>query len=255
MKRIVIVTGAGAGIGRATALLFAAGGDAVVCADIDQTAAEQVVAATAHPAAHMACVCDVSDPAAVTAMVAAVLARYGRVDVLVNNAGILLSKPLHETTWTEWQRIQNTNIGSVFLCSAAVIPGMLAQGSGAIINLASPHSFATTTNIAAYAASKGAVVSLTRQMAMDYGRLGIRTNCVVPGAIDTAMLRSDIAHGDGVEASLAGWARVQPIGRVGVPDDIAQVIVWLASDAARFVLGAAIHADGGMLAQLTPPND
>lgn len=255
MSRIVIVTGAGAGIGRATAQAFAAAGDVVVCADIDQAAAENVVAGLATPAAHLAIACDVGAPEAVTTMVNAVLARYGRVDVLVNNAGILLSKPLHQTSWAEWQRIQNTNIGSVFLCSAAVIPGMLAQGKGAIINLASPHSFATTTNIAAYAASKGAVVSLTRQMAMDYGRLGIRTNCVVPGAIDTAMLRSDIAHGDGVEASLAGWARVQPIGRVGQPEDIARVIFWLASDAAGFVLGAAIHADGGMLAQLTPPTE
>lgn len=255
MNRVVLVTGAGAGIGRATALLFAAGGDVVVCADIDVAAAAATVAATTNPAAHLAIACDVGDPAAVAAMMAAVQARYDRVDVLVNNAGILISKPLHTTTWAEWQRIQNTNIGSVYLCSAAVIPGMLARGTGAIINLASPHSFATTTNIAAYAASKGAVVSLTRQMAMDYGRLGIRTNCVVPGAIDTAMLRSDIAHGDGVEASLAGWARVQPIGRVGQPDDIARVIVWLASPDAAFVLGAAIHADGGMLAQLTPPSE
>jgi len=129
---------------------------------------------------------------------------------------------------------------------------MLSRGRGSIINIASPHALATTTNIAAYAASKGGVVALTRQMAMDYGRRGVRTNCIVPGAIDTAMLRSDIAHGDGWEASLAGWAKVQPIGRVGYPDDIAKVAAWLASDDAGFVLGATIHADGGMLAQLTP---
>ena len=255
MSRVIIVTGAGSGIGAATALRFAAQQDAVVSADIDAHAAQATLARTADPHMHMAVVCDVSSESSVAALVAAVLARYGRIDVLVNNAGILLSKPLHLTSWAEWQRIVNTNLGSIFLCSAAVIPTMLSQQTGAIINLASPHSFATTTNIAAYAASKGGVVALTRQMAMDYGRLGIRTNCVVPGAIDTAMLRSDIAHGDGVEASLAGWARVQPIGRVGQPDDIAQVIYWLASDAAGFVLGAAIHADGGMLAQLTPPTE
>ncbi len=255
MTRVVIVTGAGSGIGQATALRFATQQDAVVITDINESAARATLAQTADPSAHMVHICDVSNEHSVQMMVAAVLDRYGRVDVLVNNAGILLSKPLHLTSWVEWQRVLNTNLGSIFLCSAAVLPTMLAQHAGAIINLASPHSFATTSNIAAYAASKGGVVSLTRQMAMDYGRLGIRTNCVVPGAIDTAMLRSDIAHGDGVEASLAGWARVQPIGRVGQPDDIAQVICWLASDAAGFVLGAAIHADGGMLAQLTPPTE
>jgi NAD(P)-dependent dehydrogenase (short-subunit alcohol dehydrogenase family) len=255
MTRVIIITGAGSGIGQGTALTFAERGDAVVIADIDLAAAQRTLAQTAEPSAHMALRCDVSDESSVQTLIAAVLARYGRIDVLVNNAGILISKPLHLTSWSEWQRILNTNLGSVYLCSAAVLPTMLAQHSGAIINLASPHSFATTTNIAAYAASKGGVVALTRQMAMDYGRLGIRTNCVVPGAIDTAMLRSDIAHGDGIEASLAGWARVQPIGRVGQPEDIAKVIYWLASPEAGFVLGAAIHADGGMLAQLTPPTE
>ena len=255
MTRVIIITGAGSGIGQGTALTFAERGDWVVAADIDLTAAQRTLAGTTQPSAHMAVRCDVSDEASVQQMVASVLARYGRIDVLVNNAGILISKPLHLTSWPEWQRILNTNLGSVYLCSAAVLPTMLAQKAGAIINIASPHSFATTTNIAAYAASKGGVVALTRQMAMDYGRLGIRTNCVVPGAIDTAMLRSDIAHGDGVEASLAGWARVQPIGRVGQPADIAHVIHWLAGPDAAFVLGAAIHADGGMLAQLTPATD
>jgi NAD(P)-dependent dehydrogenase (short-subunit alcohol dehydrogenase family) len=174
------------------------------------------------------------------------------VDVLVNNAAVLVSKPVHETTLAEWQRVIGVNLTAVYSASHAVLPHMLAQGSGNIINLASPHSFATTTNIAAYAAAKGGVVALTRQMAMDYGRKGVRTNCVVPGAIDTPMLRSDIAHGADWEASLRGWERTQPIGRLGQPHDIANVICWLASDAASFVLGAAIHADGGLLAQLTP---
>lgn len=251
MSRIVIVTGAGSGIGQGIALRFAAQGDRVVCADIDRAKAEATVAACAG-SQHLAVACDVSDEHAVNGMVAATLARYERIDVLVNNAGILISKPLHETSPAEWFTILNTNLTSVYYCSHAVLPGMLAKGSGSIINIASPHALATTTNIAAYAASKGGVVALTRQMAMDYGRRGVRTNCIVPGAIDTAMLRSDIAHGDGWEASLAGWAKVQPIGRVGYPDDIAKVAAWLASDEAGFVLGATIHADGGMLAQLTP---
>ena len=248
---VVIVTGAGAGIGQATALEFARLGDTVVCCDINEASAHATVT-QAHGNNHRAVRCDVSQKADVDTMVAYVYAQFGRVDVLVNNTGILISKPLHETSYSEWQKIITTNLDSVYLCSHQVIPIMLAQGRGSIINIASPHALATTTNIAAYAASKGGVVSLTRQMAMDYGRQGIRTNCVVPGAIDTAMLRSDIAHGDNWEASLAGWAKVQPIGRVGYPIDVARVVTWLASDQAGFVLGATIHADGGMLAQLTP---
>lgn len=248
---VVIVTGAGAGIGRAIAHEFAQHGDNVVACDIDPHTAQATID-QAQGSNHLAMRCDVSNKADVDAMVAHTVAHYGRVDVLVNNTGILISKPLHETSYAEWQRIIATNLDSVYLCSHQVIPHMLRQSHGSIINIASPHALATTTNIAAYAASKGGVVALTRQMAMDYGRKGIRTNCVVPGAIDTAMLRSDIAHGDNWEASLAGWAKVQPIGRVGYPIDIARVVTWLASDSAGFVLGATIHADGGMLAQLTP---
>ncbi len=251
MAQVVIVTGAGSGIGQGIALRFAAQGDQVICADIDLARAHATVAQCAG-SQHIAVACDVSSESAVNAMVATALEHYGHIDVLVNNAGILISKPLHETSPAEWFKIINTNLTSVYYCSHAVLPGMLTLGRGSIINIASPHALATTTNIAAYAASKGGVVALTRQMAMDYGRRGVRTNCIVPGAIDTAMLRSDIAHGDGWEASLAGWAKVQPIGRVGYPDDIAKVVAWLASDDAGFVLGATIHADGGMLAQLTP---
>lgn len=251
MAQVVIVTGAGSGIGQGIALRFAAQGDHVVCADIDLAKAQATVALCAG-GPHLAQACDVSSESAVNAMVAQTHQHYGQIDVLVNNAGILISKPLHETSPHEWFTIINTNLTSVYYCSHAVLPGMLSRSRGNIINIASPHALATTTNIAAYAASKGGVVALTRQMAMDYGRRGVRTNCIVPGAIDTAMLRSDIAHGDGWEASLAGWAKVQPIGRVGYPDDIAKVAAWLASDDAGFVLGATIHADGGMLAQLTP---
>ena len=254
MSRVVIITGAGSGIGQAAALRFASLGDYVVAADINGANASATIALCSG-SNHLAITCDVGDEPAVNAMVDQVIAHYGTVDVLVNNTGILLSKPLHETSFAEWNLVITVNLSSIYLCSHAVIPHLLKKGRGSIINLASPHSFATTTNIAAYAASKGGVVSLTRQMGMDYGRKGIRTNCIVPGAIDTPMLRSDIAHGAGVEASLAGWAKAQPIGRVGQPDDIAKVITWLASDDAGFVLGAAIHADGGMLAQLTPPND
>ena len=139
MTRVIIITGAGSGIGQGTALTFAERGDVVVAADIDLTAAQRTLAGTTQPSAHMAVRCDVSDEASVQQMVAGVLARYGRIDVLVNNAGILISKPLHLTSWPEWQRILNTNLGSVYLCSAAVLPTMLSQQAGAIINICHDH--------------------------------------------------------------------------------------------------------------------
>ena len=139
-------------------------------------------------------------------------------------------------------RVIGVNLTGTFLCAHYALPHMLAQGRGAIINLASPHAFQTGKHIAAYAASKGGIVALTRQMALDYGGLGVRVNCVVPGAIDTPMLRADIQQGADWEANLHGWERNQPIGRLGQPADIAKVIVWLASDDAAFVLGARQRA-------------
>jgi NAD(P)-dependent dehydrogenase (short-subunit alcohol dehydrogenase family) len=251
---VVIVTGGGSGIGRATALCFAErGAGAVVVADVDSAgAAETVAAIEALGCRARALPTDVSRPEDAERLVATTVAEYGRVDVLVNNAAVILSKSAHETSPDEWARVIGVNLTGAFLCSHYALPHMLAQGRGAIVNLASPHAFQTGKYIAAYAASKGGIVALTRQMALDYGRLGVRVNCVVPGAIDTPMLRADIQQGADWEANLRGWERNQPIGRLGQPADVAKVIVWLASDDAAFVLGAPIIADGGLLAQLLP---
>ena len=251
--QVVIVTGAAAGIGRGTALLMAERGAQVVIADVDHQGAEATRAAIVERGGEALVVAmDVGVQADVERLIQTTLDAYGHINVLVNNAAIIISKSVDQTSPEEWNRVIGVNLTGTYLCSHYVLPHMLDRGSGVIVNLASPHAFQTGKTIAAYAASKGAIVALTRQMALDYSRRGIRVNCVVPGAIETAMLRADIQQGDSADANLQGWERDQPIGRLGQPDDIAKVICWLASDDATFVHGAPIIADGGLLAQLIP---
>jgi meso-butanediol dehydrogenase / (S,S)-butanediol dehydrogenase / diacetyl reductase len=250
---VAIVTGGATGIGRATARLFAREGAQVVVGDVNEQAAADTVAQIERDGGRARFRrADVSVPDDVEALVESTVSDYGRIDVLVNNAAILISKTVTDTAPDEWDRVIGINLTGVYLGCHYAIPHMLRQGSGVIVSMASPHSFATGKTIAAYAAAKGGVVALTRQMALDYGRHGLRINCVVPGAIDTPMLRQDIQAGDNPEENVGNWSKVQPIGRVGTPDDIAKVILWLATDDAGFVLGAPIVADGGLLAQLLP---
>lgn len=252
-RRVAIVTGAASGIGRATALRFAEQGARVVIADVNLSGAEETRSAIRSGGGDALVVpTDVSRPADAERLIQETLAAYGRIDVLVNNAAILVSKSVADTSPEEWERVIGVNLTGAFLCSHFALPAMLAQHSGVIVNIASPHAFQTGKIIAAYAASKGGIVALTRQMAMDYGREGIRVNCVVPGAIDTPMLHVDVQAGADAESNVRGWEQKQPIGRLGQPVDIAKVVVWLASPESGFVLGTAIIADGGLLAQLVP---
>jgi NAD(P)-dependent dehydrogenase (short-subunit alcohol dehydrogenase family) len=248
--QVAIVTGGASGIGAATARLLAAKGVRVVIADIDDGKGQAVAAGIGGTARFVHC--DVASPGDTERLIGFTASVFREPDVLVNDAAILSSKTVHETDPAEWRRVIDVNLGGVYNCCRSVLPGMLTRRSGCIINLASPHAYATGRAIAAYAAAKGGVLALTRQMALDYIRHGIRVNCVVPGAIDTPMLAADTQQGAEWQENLRGWERNQPIGRLGTPEDVARVIVWLCTDAAAFLVGSPVIADGGLLAQLLP---
>jgi NAD(P)-dependent dehydrogenase (short-subunit alcohol dehydrogenase family) len=247
--RTAIVTGAASGIGRATAALLAWEGAFVVLADIDETAGRDAAAAIDAAGERGEFVrCDVTDAVDAAAVVAAAISRTGRLDVLVNNAGIMRRADVLDLDEDDWDRTMAVNVKSIYLLSRAAIPVMAAAGGGAIVNLGSGWGLSGGPRAVAYCASKGAVVNMTKAMAIDHGPQHIRVNCVCPGDTDTAMLRQEASDlGITVEEVIADSAR-RPLGRVGTPDDVAAAILWLASDASGWVTGATLLVDGGGLA-------
>ncbi|MCX6463183.1 MAG: SDR family NAD(P)-dependent oxidoreductase [Pseudonocardiales bacterium] len=237
--RVAVVTGGGSGIGRATCARLAADGFALAVLDLDGDAA-----ATAAGPQGLARAVDVADAAAVDAAFAAVTGRFGRVDVLVNNAGISGSPEAttcHETPVAEWDRVHAVNVRGPFLCARAALPTMLAQGSGHVITVASVAGQVAFPGRCAYTASKGAALMLARSIAADYAAAGIRSNAVCPGFVRTPMTqwRLDVpALRERVEAAI-------PTGRVAEPDDIADAIAVLASGRMGYMTGAALVVDGG----------
>jgi NAD(P)-dependent dehydrogenase (short-subunit alcohol dehydrogenase family) len=244
-----LVTGAGSGIGRATALAFARLGARVVCADIDGALGEETARRARELGAEAAFErLDVTDPQAHIAVVDAVRARFGALHAAVNNAGISVGpsrsyRPLAEMGLCDWEAIMKVNVDGVFYGLRAQIPALLAGGGGAIVNVASIMGQVAHAGLGAYATSKHAVVGLTRVAALDYAGQGIRINAVGPGYVDTPMLAG---KDDATRAMLA--AR-HPLGRLAQPDEIAEVIVWLCGAKASFVTGAYYPVDGGYLAQ------
>lgn len=250
-ERVAIVTGGATGIGRATARLFAREGAVVCIFDVRAAEAEQTVTLIRGDGHHAEFVqCDVADGTAVHAAVAGVIARHGRVDVLHANAGIGLVRTLAETSEADWDRVLGVNLKGVYHCLRAVLPHMRRRRSGAIVITASPHALATYRAMAAYAASKGAVLALTRAVALDHARDGIRCNAILPGAIDTPMVRQEVAASPDPERRLRELENLQPVGRIGQPEDVAPAVLFLASDEAAFITGAALAVDGGVLARL-----
>ncbi|MBX6754476.1 MAG: glucose 1-dehydrogenase [Thermorudis peleae] len=246
-NQIALVTGAGSGIGRAIAQRFAAEGAMVIAADINLEAAEAT--AQASPEHIVPLLVDVTDEASVQELADTALSRFGKIDILVNNAGIGTTKDLLETPLEEWERVFAVNVRGVFLCTRAVLPQMLERHHGIIINIASVAGLIGIPKRAAYCASKGAVVTLTKQVAVAYVKDGIRCNCICPGTVDTPWVERLVAQdADPVAARRALEAR-QPMGRLVRAEEVAAAALYLASDEAAAVTGTALVVDGGWLAQ------
>lgn len=247
--KVAIVTGAARGIGRATALRFVAEGARVVLADRDRDALAATAASAGPADAVLARPCDVARAAEVEALVAATLDRFGRIDILVNNAGYGHRGTVEQTSEAEWDALMATNVKGVFLCSRAVLPVMRRQGGGTIVNVASTVSFVGIPERAAYVASKGAVAALTRAMAVDHAKEGIRVVAVAPGTVATDYYDRVVAGSPDPEGMRRMLAARQLIGRAGTPEEIANAILFLASDEASFCVGTILLVDGGMVVQ------
>lgn len=247
--KVAIVTGAASGIGRASAILFAREGARVVVAARNLRGAEETVAAIAAEGneAFFANT-DVTKEADIQRMVEAAIARWGRIDVLFNNAGVVLVKPLEQMTEEEWDRVMAVNVKSAFFAIKHVVPHMRRQGGGVIVNNGSISSFNGQFGTPVYSASKGAIALLTKSLALDYGRDRIRVNCLCPGITDTPMLREHIGHGSEGEARIrARLARV-PLGEILSPEDVARAALYLACEDSVGVTGILHVVDGGLIA-------
>jgi len=244
-----LITGGASGIGRATALLFAREGAAVAVADVDQPGGEAVVREIVERGGRAIFVpCDVTQAADCERAVAQAVGAVGGLDVLSNNAGIIRRAAVPETSEADWDRVMAVNVKSVFLLSKYAVPAMAQAGGGAIINTASGWGLVGGRKAAAYCASKGAVVLLTKAMALDHGEQNIRVNCICPGDTDTGMLRNEAQQlGEPYERFLVESAQ-RPLKRIGRPEEIAQAALYLASEASSFVTGTALVVDGGGLA-------
>ncbi len=248
--KICLVTGGSKGIGEAVARLFKAEGARVALVDLDEpkgTALTRDLAGSGDDAMFVGC--NVSDSFEIKRMVDVVVARYGRIDVLVNNAGVTDNATVVETTEANWDRVLGTNLKGVYLCSKEVIPHMLRQGGGNIVNVGSIASFIGLNNNAAYNASKGGVLMLTRNMAVDFASKNIRVNAVCPGMVMTPMLEDFIKIQPDPEAYVKAVEATTPMGRIGTPEEVAQAVLFLAADDCKYITGSALMVDGGYTAR------
>jgi NAD(P)-dependent dehydrogenase (short-subunit alcohol dehydrogenase family) len=238
--KVALVTGAARGIGLATAKRFLADGWRVALLDIEGELLRGAVAGLAKPDATLALHCDVSDTAAVAAAMDALAKRFGRLDALVNNAGVAVFAPLLETSDTDWTRILSVNLTGPFLCTKAAAPLLREHGGGAVVNITSISAVRASTLRSAYGTSKAGLAHLTKQLAVELASLGIRVNGVAPGPVETAMAKA--VHTPEIRAD---YHDAIPLNRYGLEEELAEAIFFLCSDRASYITGQILAVDGG----------
>ncbi len=248
-QRVAVITGAGSGIGQAMARLFAREGARILAADMNGPAAEATAALIAQEGGTcQAITTNVVEPEQVRAMIERAQSLYGRLDILCNNAGVGSTTDVVDCEPDEWDRVMTVNVKSVYLGCKFGVPVMLGQGGGVIINTASVAGMVGIVKRAAYCASKGAVIALTRQVAIEYVKQGIRCNCLCPGTVDSPWVGRLLAQTDDQVAARQALEARQPMGRLGTPEEVAAAALYLASDDAAFITGTGLVLDGGWTA-------
>ena len=250
--KVAVITGGGSGIGQAISKLFGQQGAHVEVLDVDGRAAGDTAAAIVSGGGSAAgAACDVSDAAAVTSAFEQVVARARRLDILINNAGIAHVGNIERTSEDDLDRLYRVNVKGVFLCTRAAVPVMVRQGGGVILNMASIVSFIGVADRFAYSMTKGAVLTMTKSVAIDYVKQGVRCNCICPARIHTPFVDGFVKknYPGREEAVLQELAEYQPMGRMGTPEEVAYLALYLCSDEASFVTGQAYPLDGGVLNQ------
>ena len=248
--RVALITGAGGGIGRGIAMLFAREGSLVVVADRSGSGDETASQIKSEGGEATSIPVDLRDPDEVRSMVDKTLVAYEKIDILVNNAAVQYLHPLWELPEELFDDMLRTNLGGYFHCIRSVVPHMIRQGKGSIINISSNLAFRALGNFSGYSATKGGIVSMSRTLALECAPYGIRVNCICPGSTVTPILDPILAEYKNPQEVLEAAARLMPAGRLGLPEDVARMALYLASDDSAMVLGATLVIDGGASIQL-----